>query len=247
MTPQSILRTPRTLGLILSLGLGAGLITVSPAQAVIVTYAGSPIAIPDATYDGTLASAASSSLLVTGQNPGTITSVRVGVGIDHDWVGDLTLKLQAPDGSLLFLLNRPGLVSSMDGDPSGGGFSGNLAFTQPIGFSDAAGPYADTLGVGFLDGQTITGGSFKPDGDGAGDDQLSMLNGLEADGLWTLYVGDSASGGTGSLVTWGLDIAVAQAPPPPPPVGIPESTTLGLIAGVMGLLSLTRRARAKRV
>jgi hypothetical protein len=61
------------------------------------------VPIPDDAYNGTLGSMACSNLITSSMIPASsvVHSVSVSVGLDHTWIGDLTIKLQAPNGSVL--------------------------------------------------------------------------------------------------------------------------------------------------
>ena len=49
---------------------------------------------------------------------------------------------------------------------------------------------------------------------------FSLFNGLDPNGVWTLYVADVSSGGEGTLVGWGLQITTVPEPESAALVGI---------------------------
>jgi hypothetical protein len=88
------------------------------------------IAIPDNTYDGTLGSMASHAINV-GFMPDFVSDVNVRVTMSHSFIGDLTLKLKSPTGTVVTLLNRPGRSRPDDGTDTGGD-SSNFSVEFPI-------------------------------------------------------------------------------------------------------------------
>src|SRR5438105_4516854 len=101
-----IMLTPQT---------GSGL-TITP----IGTASGLNLAIPDDGYNGTLGSMASSTITVPALAENIIRDVNAVVAINHTFVGDLTIKLQSPQGTIVTLLNRPGILTADDGVQAGG-------------------------------------------------------------------------------------------------------------------------------
>jgi subtilisin-like proprotein convertase family protein len=55
---------------------------------------------------------------------------------------------------------------------------------------------------------------------------LSLFNGGDPNGTWTLFVADTSSGGEGTLVSWSMDITTSA---------VPEPTVAGLL--VLGAMS----------
>ncbi len=151
-----------------------------------------PLAIPDNNAAGM-----SSSIVVTDNY--CIGNVKVQLLIAHTWQGDLRAVLQAPDGTLVVLVNRPGvpLVSSTGFDTDN---LGNPGSATPFVLSDAAsGPYQNppvTVGI------ANPTGPYKPDFGPA----FSSLNGKKANGTWRLFVFDLVAADTGTLIAWSLVI-----------------------------------------
>ncbi|MEI7646000.1 MAG: FG-GAP-like repeat-containing protein, partial [Chloroflexales bacterium] len=109
---------------------------------------------------------------------GTITDVAVELTLTHPYIGDLTARLTAPDGTSVDLFSGVG------------GSSANMiglilddAATTPIAAGTA--PFS---------------GRFRPTG------SLATLDGKNPLGPWTLSVADGAATNTGGLVAWALRI-----------------------------------------
>jgi subtilisin-like proprotein convertase family protein len=141
-----------------------------------------PVPIPDAVSISQPASV-TSSLPVT--QPGRVKGVRVRIGhLTHTYDGDLLIELIAPDGLTKTTLINPNPANN------GQNFV-NTVFDQnaalPIGSAQA--PYT---------------GSFKPAGD------LSIFNGMQQQGAWKLKITDTSPGNTGTLDSWGTDLAPAN-------------------------------------
>ncbi len=165
----------------------------------------SNIAIPDNGYNGTLGSMAPLSANVTLTE--RLTDVNVLVGINHTLVGDLVIKLVSPENTVVTLLSRPGLNESADDGTGIGGDSSNMLSSFPLTYDDEA----PSLKSAELMGSTIGNGEvigrdgmeptdFIPARGAAIGGNLSDFDGENSAGAWRLYVGDAASGDTGSLV-----------------------------------------------
>ena len=171
--------------------------------------------------------------------------------MDHTWVGDLTEILEAPDGTLLPLMNRPGV------DNSTVGFSSDASISVPINFNDDFAADAESMGDdggGFSLTNVGDDGivDFFPNGDGlaapgdAGGPLVSTFAELRSQGeglggVWTLHVGDSA--GLDSGVFGGLEVCVDYGPAPDEELEITisdpcscndDASPIDLIAGTGG-------------
>lgn len=215
------------------LGIALALAIAPAAMAVDNSYSAGPglnISVPDNLYDGTLGSMSSSTIVVPSVGADTITGLTVDVGMSHTWVGDLTIKLVSPSGSLLTLLNRPGIPDGPDDGSTCCGDSSNLSAANLITYDDAASTSAELLGAAQpSSNDIIPAGSYIPAPDGAaGLANLAGFIGENAVGTWTLYIGDGAGGDVGTLDFWRLNIST-----------IPEPTSLALLG--LGVLGLIRR------
>jgi subtilisin-like proprotein convertase family protein len=113
---------------------------------------------------------------------GAIADVNVKLAITHTFNSDLNVFLIAPSGQ------RVELFTGVGG--SGKNFTNTM-------LDDAAATAITTGTAPFT-------GTFRPEG------KLSDFNGLDANGTWTLEISDVASGDTGTLTAWSLDIAASE-------------------------------------
>ena len=111
----------------------------------------------------------------------TVTDVDVIVNITHPRVSDLQLTLIGPGGQQVQLVNRPGGAGAVGANMTG------TYFDQQAPVSIAAG-FAPFTGV------------FRPTGD------LSVFNGTNALGNWTLRIRDLQTGSVGTLNNWQLNL-----------------------------------------
>ncbi len=168
------------------------------------TTANSPIAIPDNT--GTLATCQTITVPAGGSD--VVGDVDVSIASSHSWIGDLTFRLQAPGGSQLTLVNRPGRTGT------GNGQSDDLQTATPILYNDSApsGTSAESMGAGCAGIIGVTAGcpnNYIPAPDAADSipgvgTNLAQFTGQASNGVWTLCVADSAAGDTGTLSSWSL-------------------------------------------
>ena len=189
-------------------------------------------AIPDGNPVGLVSSTNISGL------PIGITSVQVDLNITGGFNGDLYAYLLGPNGGFAVLLNRVGLTA---GNPFGYGNAG-FNITLASGYSNIhnyqSGGYSlngggQLIGTWAPDGRNINpqspGAVFDAASTAAG---LTVFNGANPNGQWTLFVADLAGGGGSStLVSWGLTIA------------IPEPQTWVLLTGGAAMLFALRRRK----
>lgn len=220
------------------------------ASAEVKGEAQQPYAVPaganpivDDGYNGSLASMTCDTVAVA--TPGLVADINVTVGITHTWIGDLTVKVVNPAGTVVTLLNRPGLTTPDDGSGCCGDSSDALG-ANALTFDDASADSAEGMG------NTISGGvvcrddgrcTYLPAPDGAvPGGLLSTFNGTPAAGNWRVCVGDGAGGDTGSLDSSVLSITAAA-----PPVSAPAMNTWGLallalMLGGVGMLAWRRQS-----
>lgn len=149
-------------------------------------YNGLPLSIPDNTPAG-----ANSTANVAGV-PGPITSVEVRVATNHTWVGDLIYTLTSAQGTVITLLDRPGVPNS------GAGCSDD---NVNVTFRDGE-PDPELICAGSGAWPVTVAGPVTP---------LSTLNGENANGTWTLNISDNAGADLGTLTDWELIIAPAAS------------------------------------
>jgi subtilisin-like proprotein convertase family protein len=139
----------------------------------------------------------------------TVGSLTVGLNISGGYNGNLFAYLVAPNGSVVTLMNMPG-VSVNGFGASGAGMN--------ITLQDG------TVANGDIQNETsssVLSGTYNAAG------SLSGFDGSAADGTWTLFFADLGSGGgTSELNSWSLDITA-----------VPEQVDAAL-AVLLGLLAL---------
>src|SRR3954447_12850670 len=112
---------------------------------------------------------------------GLVKNVRITLGrITHTYDGDLKIWIEAPDGTMVILVDRRG--------SSGDDFVNTTFATSGANIASASAPFT---------------GTFRAEGD------LSRLIGHQQQGDWTLHVADEQLSDTGTLISWGGDIAQA--------------------------------------
>ena len=166
---------------------------------------GSPVGVSFlGTYDGAASGA-------------TVGSLTVSLNISGGYNGNLYSYLVAPNGTMVMLLNQPGVTGSNPFGYAGSGL--NVTLTDDM-----------TLG-----GNPVTGIQMTPETPGqpfsgtynaAG--TLGTFNNSSANGNWTLFFADmTAGGGQAQLNGWSLGITA-----------VPEPVTLALGLFVAMLLAL---------
>jgi subtilisin-like proprotein convertase family protein len=175
--------------------------------------------------DGSPATPYPSEIAVSGL--GNLTNVTVTLtGITHSFPDDIDILLVGPQGQ------QAVIFSDVGGGPD------LTAGSYTITLDDAALlPVPDT--------GTLASGTFKPTNTGAGDpfpapapagapgSLLSVFNGTNPNGTWSLYVVDDSAQDNGSITGgWALNITAAAVPEP--------STWLLLGAGMAGIVMFRR-------
>jgi subtilisin-like proprotein convertase family protein len=118
---------------------------------------------------------------------GTIDNVKVGLSINHTYVGDLLITLTSPNNTTVTLVNSPvngnddcpfdNLRALLDDGSANGNVDGQCAATTPAIF-----------------------GVFQPS------QPLAAFNGGTGNGTWTLTVNDVYPADTGTLNDWSLQL-----------------------------------------
>jgi subtilisin-like proprotein convertase family protein len=116
-----------------------------------------------------------------------IVDVNVRLNVSHTSVGQLTVNLRHPDGTLVFLSNRRG--------GSGDNFV-NTVFDDEASTAIAAGIAPFT-------------GAYRPDS------TLSILDGKTAQGTWSLEILDNANGNVATVNGFEIQITLGAACSPP--------------------------------
>lgn len=200
----------------------AGLAIASPAVAQLRTFEAGPklnIAIPDGLYKGTRGTMACSSIDVPSSVSGTLDDVSIVFGVDHTFVGDLTMKLYSPAGTVVTLFSRPGVNELADDGstpPGETGYSANLSKSYLVTLMDGAQHDAEHMGEGLADNQTVANfmiqapDHFAPNPGAAGGGTLGSLKGEGPVGRWSLCVGDAVVGDVGDIDYWRLNVTTAE-------------------------------------
>ncbi|MFN8178059.1 MAG: proprotein convertase P-domain-containing protein [bacterium] len=140
---------------------------------------GLPVAIPDNDPNGVTSTLFVASSLV-------LTDVNVRVQITHPFVGDIKIQLRSPQGTLIPLLDRPGVPATTNGCASDNmdiTFDDSSSF-DPESYCPASNPWYAGTAMSFY--------------------ALTPFNGQNAAGTWSLIVSDNKAGDVGSLVNWQL-------------------------------------------
>jgi subtilisin-like proprotein convertase family protein len=178
-----------------------------------VTFTGN-VSIVDDSYNGTPASMASVPLAVPAST--TIQNVAVRLAMAHTWIGDLTIKVRNPVGTVVTLMSRPGLAESADDGTGGSGASSDLSASFPILFQKGAAVSAENMGNTLTGSQAICRDdgicNFVPASGAAAAGGLDSFKGQNAFGTWRLYVGDSGAGDTGAINEFTLIITTDDLP-----------------------------------
>lgn len=178
------------------------------------------VAIPDNTYNGTLGSMTCSTINTSSLPASSfVGAAQVQIAMSHTFVGDLTIKLFSPSGSMLGLVSRPGVVETADdgNDSAGFGENSNLAIANPLTYTDSAATLSEQMGKVPIDLTTVQtvcvdGGtpcSYKPS-QGSITGSLTSFQGFDgqnAVGNWQLCIGDAGASDIGNFNSWTLTLA----------------------------------------
>ena len=237
MMPAGIVRVIRPVVVACMLYVFLFLSGTALAATTTFSYAGPPVAIPDAPGAvcfspwGVQAEApivvsgiAGTVAKVTMSIDGTECSTGAGsatVGIDHTYVSDLQIKLRAPDGTEVLV------IDFIDGD-------GNN-FCQVV-LDDEAATSIQTA----VSAQAPFTGTWQPNA------PLSTFAGKNANGTWSLLAQDACPGDAGNIRAWSITITDNPAPVPAPSVSVPTLSEWGMIiflvcAGLGSVLYLRRQ------
>jgi subtilisin-like proprotein convertase family protein len=214
------------------------LVPVEAARGAAVSFVANPnLPIPDNAYDGSLASMACSTIDTSSLPAGsTASNVRIEVAQSHTWIGDLTIKLQSPDSSILGVLSRPLFAEVGDNGTGCCGDSSNLLPEFPLTYRDGvpSDKDAELMGNGIgTDGVVCRdqeGGVnecnyFPNPGSVVGHANFAGFNGESAGGNWTLCIGDSEGGDIGTFASWTLTLEPVSGGATLPVLRMPVAVT----------------------
>lgn len=228
---------PTTTLLVSAALLCAGMLGASAANAGLLTgiYSTGPglgLALPD----NDAAGIASTINVIPGDNfmdpvpemGALLLGVEVGVSLDHTYVGDLVITLEGPDGTVITLLDRPGLPDQGDfGD------SANADASLPLLFGDRSLIPAENMGAACFSTNDTVGiecsRAFAPEESF----EAFIVANINLLGEWTLRVSDNAEQDLGVLDGWYIELDFA-------PVPLPAGVWL-LASALFGLAAARRR------
>ncbi|EYF03464.1 proprotein convertase P-domain-containing protein [Chondromyces apiculatus] len=153
-------------------------------------------------YDGTLASMTCVPLAVAASPEVLVRRVELEVGIDHNKLGDLVIKLISPSGQETTVMSRPGVDDPVDAAfDSNEADDSNLKRGFPVRFAESATVSAEEMGADLGVAQVVCEDdqlcSFKPAPE-SGEPFSSLLDDPAA-GTWQVCVADGESGNSGDL------------------------------------------------
>lgn len=163
--------------------------TVDKAVAETYTYSSSfsePVTIPDDCATGI-------ELTINVPDSFIISDMSVTLNIEHEWVGDLGVLVEAPTGDYLWLLDQDWDNANELALGEGYTFTDNAEEHLPVGYADHE-PYWSI----------IPSGSYLPD-DKRPATFASSFEGLNAQGDWKLWLCDDWVDCVGALSSWQLD------------------------------------------
>jgi subtilisin-like proprotein convertase family protein/arylamine N-acetyltransferase len=144
-----------------------------------------------------------SSLVVAGVQ-GTVSSITVGLGLFNDtFPTNTAVLLVSPAGQSLLLMANAGGTKSFQGAALT--FSGAATAKLPLSSQITSGTYLPTF---YGNAPTLPG----PAPAGPYSTNLSVFNGISANGTWTLFVLNCAPAAGGSIGVWTLNVTTTNAP-----------------------------------
>ncbi|HGG57931.1 MAG TPA: hypothetical protein ENK31_09070, partial [Nannocystis exedens] len=119
-----------------------------PVQQIEGLAEGLALDVPDNGYDGTLGSMACTpiEILDPGDEFKIFNDLTLEIAMSHTWVGDLTIKVAAPDDSIVTVLSRPDFAEAADDGTGCCGDSANLVTASPLLYNDSFANDAEKMG-----------------------------------------------------------------------------------------------------
>jgi subtilisin-like proprotein convertase family protein len=178
---------------------------------VVCTSGDTPLAIPDGNPTGV-----TSTIEVTPFGGLMIDDLDIGFVGTHSWIGDLIATVNHGATSVAFL-DRPGVPASTFGCS---GLNPNVVADD----EGTDGSLESSCVNGADPGYPVPGGHYTPNS------PLSVYDGTDASGTWTLTVSDNATPDSGTLDSWSLIITpdgggggTTTYPSTDTPIAIPDS------------------------
>ena len=166
-------------------------ITVQDTTAPVIVCVGEPATATGSATESTVTAIpdndpAGTSITLSVTDDVTITDLDVNLDITHSWIGDVAVTLESPAGTVVTLVDRPGV-------PAGTFGCNNVDTAINIDLDDEAiDTVEDSCPEPFV-------GSFIPNG------ALSDFDGESTLGDWILTISDNAGGDTGQINSWTLN------------------------------------------
>jgi hypothetical protein len=165
-------------------------LSVGPALGTLVT---------DGAYNGTLGTMACVSLPLAANGIDTVAGAQLEIGLIATWIGDVTIKVVSPTGTVVTVLSRAGAVELLDnGVDMPYGDSSNTVASSPITFVNGGLTDAETMGAttpaltdNICADDALCVYDPNPGAAVAGD--FAAFLGESAVGNWQVCVGDSAT------------------------------------------------------
>jgi cysteine-rich repeat protein len=158
------------------------------AGSTLKTYLITPspsVAIPDGNVAGVTTT-------FTVPDSGTIQDLNLGLNISHTWNGDLIVRL-THGATTVTVIDRPGVPASQFGSNDNGY---NIVLDD-----EGTGAAIEGIELSGSSSTVISPPSYTPN------NPLSAFDGMDKAGLWTLFVSDSVTPDSGSIVSWTLHIS----------------------------------------
>lgn len=204
------------------------------SRAVVTTFFPVGVTIPDGDFTGYQNSQTLSGFA------GPILDVNVTLNISGGFNGDFYAYLMH-NGTTAILLNRVGRSASNSVGYPDHGFANLFTLDDQAAsdvdsyrsFSYTLNPAGQLTGQWQPDGRAIdplsAGSAFDAASRSA---MLGLFNGMDPNGVWSLYVADLSAGGEGTLVGWGLEITA-----------VPEPSLASLLGSAAAMLLLLAKRR----
>ncbi len=169
----------------------------------------------DDKYNGKLDSMLCVDIAVADDGLNFVNDVRLKVGMDHSYVGDVTIKVVSPDAKVLTALGRPSNEPPLaDTGVPCCGYPANLSAMFPFTLTDAATITGKDMGKGLTDLKVICKDEnpkidpcqFKPYKGGGPGTAFADFKNDNAVGTWKVCFGDSGKGDFGKLQYVGLTL-----------------------------------------
>ena len=155
----------------------------------------------------------------------TVGSLTVNLSISGGYNGNLYSYLMAPNGTMVVLLNQPGVTGGNPFGYAGSGLNVTLTDATTLGGNPVTGIQTTAETPGQLFSGTYNAAVT-----------LGTFNNSSANGNWTLFFADMAPGGGQSQLTgWSLDITAV-----PEPVNVALGCFVAMLLALAGVRRIWR-------